>query len=312
MFELSIWSRWRVVNHPIPPSLPLALKLIHELIHGCDTSPSLLSLSLSIYTEPAASFLIRLHREEAGRCLLLSKDSSTTSSLPGLAPPPPSPFGQTCPTSPAKWPKGTVPGSCRPSFRLNRATNFFVAKPFVSPPPSVKEARIPPPPRCLAAVPPGWAPAAVAIVVVVFGPKNFRAMENNRIHRQICLLPSNFLTFLPHPPRKLTSRPPWRTRGRRVAARLQPETGRRACLADIARGVRPFSLTPWWGWIREIQENLGFLCQGDSLSEIGSVWCGWSARIFISNYSVTNWILILQDFKFESSMNNNLHGARSC
>lgn len=47
------------------------------------------SLSLSIYTEPAASFLIRLHREEAGRCLLLSKDSSTTSSLPGLAPPPP-------------------------------------------------------------------------------------------------------------------------------------------------------------------------------------------------------------------------------
>lgn len=191
MFELSIWSRWRVVNHPIPPSLPLALKLIHELIHGCDTSPSLLSLSLSIYTEPAASFLIRLHREEAGRCLLLSKDSSTTSSLPGLAPPPPSPFGQTCPTSPAKWPKGTVPGSCRPSFRLNRATNFFVAKPFVSPPPSVKEARIPPPPRCLAAVPPGWAPAAVAIVVVVFGPKNFRAMENNRIYRE------RFVRFLP-------------------------------------------------------------------------------------------------------------------
>lgn len=193
MFELSIWSRWRVVNHPIPPSLPLALKLIHELIYGCDTSPSLLSfyLSRSIYTEPAASFLIRLHREEAGRCLLLSKDSSTTSSLPGLAPPPPSPFGQTCPTSPAKWPKGTVPGSCRPSFRLNRATNFFVAKPFVSPPPSVKEARIPPPPRCLAAVPPGWAPAAVAIVVVVFGPKNFRAMENNRIYRE------RFVRFLP-------------------------------------------------------------------------------------------------------------------
>lgn len=274
MFELSIWSRWRVVNHPIPPSLPLALKLIHELIHGCDTSPSL--LSLSFYLHRASSKFFNPSASRGSRPMPASLQRFLDDVVAsGIGPSPPSPFGQTCPTSPAKWPKGTVPGSCRPSFRLNRATNFFVAKPFVSPPPSVKEARIPPPPRCLAAVPPGWAPAAVAIVVVVFGPKNFRAMENNRIHRQICLLPSNFLTFLPHPPRKLTSRPPWRTRGRRVAARLQPETGRRACLADIARGVRPFSLTPWWGWIREIQENLGFLCQGDSLSEIGSVWCGW-------------------------------------
>lgn len=246
------------------------------------------SLSLSLYLHRASSKFFNPSASRGSRPMPASLQRFLDDVVAsGIGPSPSSPFGQTCPTSPAKWPKGTVPGSCRPSFRLNRATNFFVAKPFVSPPPSVKEARIPPPPRCLAAVPPGWAPAAVAIVVVVFGPKNFRAMENNRIHRQICLLPSNFLTFLPHPPRKLTSRPSWRTRGRRVAARLQPETGRRACLADIARGVRPFSLTPWWGWIREIQENLGsfgFLCQGDTLSEIGSVWCGWSARIFISNF----------------------------
>lgn len=56
MFELSIWSRWRVVNHPIPPSLPLALKLIHELIHGCDTSPSLLSLSFYLHRASSKFF----------------------------------------------------------------------------------------------------------------------------------------------------------------------------------------------------------------------------------------------------------------
>lgn len=155
-------------------------------------SLSSLFLSLSFYLHRASSKFFNPSASRGSRPMPASLQRFLDDVVAsGIGPSPSSPFGQTCPTSPAKWPKGTVPGSCRPSFRLNRATNFFVAKPFVSPPPSVKEARIPPPPRCLAAVPPGWALAAVAIVVVVFGPKNFRAMENNRIYRE------RFVRFLP-------------------------------------------------------------------------------------------------------------------
>lgn len=135
-----------------------------------------------------------------------------------------------------------------------------------------------------------------------------RDSENNRIRREICPLPSNFLTFLPR------LRGNWRP----AASTDAREEG---VFGSIAAGnrpprryCRPFSLTPWWGWIRgEIQQEDSSLSRG--------YFVGWDRSggrfdgIFISDdaFSVTESILIFgrdskNDFKFEKryhmSMNN--------
>lgn len=228
------------------------------------------SLSLSIYTEPAASFLIRLHREEAGRCLLLSKDSSTTSSLPGLAPPPPPLSAKLARRLLQSGRKERSPALVVPRFDLIGLPTFSWQNRSCLRLRRWKRPAFPLLPAVWRRFRPAGHPPPSPSSSSSSGRKTFarwRTIESTE----------RFVRFLPIFWRfSRTLRGNWRPAlldgrgggGWRLDCSRKPAGER----ADIARGVRPFSLTPWWGWIREIQENLGFLCQGDTLSEIGSVW----------------------------------------
>lgn len=273
------------------------------------------SLSLSIYTEPAASFLIRLHREEAGRCLLLSKDSSTTSSLPGLAPPPPPLSAKLARRLLQSGRKERSPALVVPRFDLIGLPTFSWQNRSCLRLRRWKRPAFP----LLPAVwrrfrPAGHSPPSPSSSSSSSGRKTFarwRTIESTE----------RFVRFLPIFWRfSRTLRGNWRPAlldgrgggGWRLDCSRKP-AGERA--SQILRGGSGLFL-----WHRDedgFERSKRILDLLDSfVKEIlcrRLVRCGVVDRPeFLFPTSVTNWILILQDFKFESSMNNNLHGARSC
>lgn len=275
MFELSIWSRWRVVNHPIPPSPPRSE--INPRINSRMWHFPLSSLSLSIYTEPAASFLIRLHREEAGRCLLLSKDSSTTSSLPGLAPPPPPLSAKLARRLLQSGRKERSPALVVPRFDLIGLPTFSWQNRSCLRLRRWKRPAFPLLPAVWRRFRPAGHPPSSPSSSSSSGRKTFarwRTIEST--DRFVCFLPI-FWRF------SRTLRGNWRPAlldgrgggGWRLDCSRKP-AGERA--SQILRGGSGLFL-----WHRDEDGferskrilDLGFLCQGDTLSEIGSVWCGW-------------------------------------
>lgn len=311
MFELSIWSRRHVVNHPIPPSPPrseINPRINSRMWHF------LSSLPLPIYTEPAAaSFLIRLHREERPASLHRSTDSSTTSSLPGLALP--LPLWPNFPDVSGKVAERNGPALVVPRFDLIGLPTFSWQNRVSA---SVREARIAPPALS------GGGSARL-------GTHRRRRRRCRRRRRAEKLSRDGEQS---NPPRDSSAsfqfsdvssalsaeidvpsslRDAGEESGSSIAAGNRPGIG--ACLAFrryCAEGPAFFFDTvmrmdlrdPRESWILDsfVKGILYFV--GDWFG--GWTWSAdWTEFLFGTTLSITKWILILQDFKFQKKFNSN-------